>query len=85
MFSNLPFSLSAYARYTFNTYLALKRVLFFGKHNAGSPEEIKNSYHIRKAIFVYKTNNPAKQKEFMCKFEGVTHARSVLKKKRIKY
>ncbi|CAZ83565.1 unnamed protein product [Tuber melanosporum] len=31
--------------------------------------EIKNSSHIKKAIFVYNTN-----KEFICKLDGVTHA-----------
>jgi group I intron endonuclease len=35
--------------------------------------EFINNSHIKKAIFVYKTN-----KEFICKFEGVTHAQKEL-------
>jgi group I intron endonuclease len=35
--------------------------------------EFINNSHIKKAIFVYKTN-----KEFICKFEGVTHAQKKL-------
>ena len=30
---------------------------------------MNNNYKIKKAVFVYNTN-----KEFICKFEGVTHA-----------
>ena len=35
--------------------------------------EMINNYHIKKAIFVYNTN-----KEFIRKFEGVTHAQKEL-------
>ena len=62
-FSNLPFNLT-------DTPLISN---WYSKESNYLILDIINSYHIKKAIFVYNLN-----KEFIHKFEGVTHAQKEL-------
>ena len=62
-FSNLPFNLT-------DTPL---RSDWSSKESSALTEEILNNCHIKKAIFVYNEN-----REFIRKFEGVTHAQKEL-------
>ena len=62
-FSNLPFNLT-------DTPLISN---WSSKDSDNIILEMINNYHIKKAIFVYNTN-----KEFIRKFEGVTHAQKEL-------
>ena len=63
-FSNLPFNLT-------ETPLISD---WSSKESNNLILEIINNSHVKKAIFVYNLN-----KEFISKFEGVTHAQKILK------
>ena len=69
-FSNLPYSISDTPFYSNWLSKEAKNIIY----------DIINNSHIKKAIFVYKNSSSLQdeQKEFLHKFEGVTHAQKEL-------